>query len=46
MMGVNVPGCGKANLSEECNTGAYVDNKIFGPHHMMKPTDPEGYTYA
>jgi hypothetical protein len=42
MMGIFVPDCGKGNLSEICNTGAYVDMKIFGPNHMMTPNEPEG----
>jgi predicted acyltransferase len=43
MYGVTVPGdCGKGNLSEECNFGAFIDTKVFGISHMLEATDPEG----
>jgi hypothetical protein len=43
MYGVSVSGdCGKGNLSEECNFGAFIDTKVFGINHMLEATDPEG----
>lgn len=35
-------GCGKNNVTPTCNFGRYLDNLIFTPNYMMKPTDPEG----
>lgn len=43
MYGVDVPGCGKGNLTPTCNFGSYIDTKIWGPNHMLKYNDPEGY---
>jgi hypothetical protein len=43
MYGIDVPDCGKGNLTPTCNLGSYVDTKIWGPKHMLKNNDPEGY---
>lgn len=32
----------RAVFTDKCNFGAYLDHKIFGPMHMISPTDPEG----
>jgi predicted acyltransferase len=42
MYGINVPDCGKGNLTEECNFGAYIDEKVFTIKHMLEVNDPEG----
>lgn len=34
--------CGRGDVSSECNFGAFLDYKIFGPMYMMWDTDPEG----
>lgn len=43
MIGINIPGCGKGSLQDDCNTCEYVDRHMIGENHMYLPTDPEGY---
>ncbi len=42
MYGIDVPDCGKGNLTYECNLDTYVDTKVFGLGHMLDVYDPEG----
>jgi len=39
---LNVPECGQGRITEQCNAVGYIDREIFG-HHMILPTDPEGF---
>lgn len=34
MYGVDVPGCGRGNLTHDCNAGGYIDTKVFGEGRM------------
>lgn len=41
MYGLDVPKCGRGNLTPGCNAGGFIDRSIFGDW-MIRPNDPEG----
>ncbi|KAN0008692.1 hypothetical protein ACTFIU_009419 [Dictyostelium citrinum] len=44
MYGLYVPKCGRANLTQNCNAGAYIDSKVFGLN-IMKESNLDGPYY-
>jgi len=42
LYGFQVPDCGAANVTMNCNAAGYIDRVIFGQRFMRYPIDPEG----
>lgn len=36
MFGIDVPGCGRGHITEQCNAAYYLDHKILGNNHMYQ----------
>jgi len=43
MYGLDVPYCGRGNITQVCNAGAYIDHQILGNHcYSREYNEPEG----